>query len=49
MPYFAAEPAPYFPRPLRQLGVNNAPDNAGLRRHAVPLQRFSLFALPSQP
>jgi hypothetical protein len=37
MPYFAAEPAKYSPRPLRQRGVNNAPDNAGLRPHVVPL------------
>jgi hypothetical protein len=36
MPYSAAEPAPYFPRPLRQPGVNNALDNAALRRHLVP-------------
>jgi hypothetical protein len=37
MPYSAAEPATYSPRPSRQPGVNNAPDNAELRQHVVPL------------
>jgi hypothetical protein len=36
MPYFAAEPATYSPRLLRQPGVNNAPDNAGPRVRLAP-------------